>query len=55
MTQKKLKRKTLKFKSKETYRKFNAYTHIHGVNKKHRKTSKFPTVTIHGKQHKVTH
>lgn len=40
---------TEKFKSKEKYRKYLAYTHIHGI-KTHAKN-----VVVAGKKHKVKH
>ena len=40
----------LHFRSKEAYRKSNAYRHIHGIRAPKRKT-----VTIRGKRHKVRH
>jgi hypothetical protein len=47
--------KTLHFKSKEGYRRWLAYGHIHGAFKKHRKASKYPRVKIRGKTHRVRH
>ena len=41
---------TEKFKSKEAYRKWNAYRHIHGIPAPH-----LDKVTIGGKIHKVKH
>jgi len=38
------------FKDSESYRKFNAYRFIHGVNK-----GTHAKVFIHGKKHKVMH
>ncbi len=38
-----------RFKSKEKYRRYNAYTHIHGI-KTHAKY-----VIVKGKKHKVKH
>ena len=46
--------KTLHFQTKEKYRKWNAYRHIHNVVKRHPK-GKFPRVRLHGKAHKVVH
>lgn len=37
------------FRSKEAYRKFNAYTHIHGI------PTHAKDVVIAGKRHKVKH
>lgn len=45
--------KTLHFKSKEAYRKYNAFRNIHNV--KHPKGMNYPKVTIRGKPHKVKH
>jgi hypothetical protein len=44
--------KTKNFKSKEAYRKNEAYQHIHNINPKHPPYSK---ITIRGKPHKVIH
>lgn len=41
---------TLRFKSKEAFRKFNAYRFIHGIPTKHRQK-----VIIAGKVHRVKH
>ena len=38
------------FKSKEAYRKWNAYRHIHGIKAPHLKTA-----VVAGKKHKVKH
>lgn len=45
------KTKTLNFKTKEGYKKWIAYGHIHGVFKKHGHTN----IKIRGKAHKVIH
>ena len=45
--------KTLHFKNKEEYRKWNAYRNIYG--EKHPKGEPYPKVVIHGKPHKVKH
>jgi hypothetical protein len=39
-----------RFRSKESYRKFNAYRHIHGIPAPH-----LDTVVVAGKRHKVKH
>lgn len=48
--------KTLHFKSKGAYRRYNAYRFIHlGKRGGHKKGKRYPKVTIKGKRHKVKH
>lgn len=47
--------KKMNFENKESYGKWLAYGHIHGVFHKHNKPSKYPEISIHGKHHKVKH